>query len=92
MRIVGHKNLGLNQPPATPEEAWQRGRVLDAMLPNLLPVPRGVSRMKHAQRNAQDDRQQAKENVSWINSSQIHLCRTLTLRTARILSEQRVTS
>lgn len=55
MRIVGHKNLGLNQPPATPEEAWRRGRVLDAMLPNPLTVPRGVSRMTHAQRNAQDD-------------------------------------
>lgn len=55
MRIVGHKNAGLNRYPATPEEAWQRGRVLDAMLPNLLPVPRGVSRMTHAQRNAQDD-------------------------------------
>jgi len=45
----------LNQPPATPEEAWRRGRVLDAVLPNPLPVPRGVSRMTHAQRNAQDD-------------------------------------
>jgi hypothetical protein len=55
MRIVGHKNLGLNQPPATPEEAWRRGRVLDAMLPNLATVPRGVSRLTHAQRNAQDD-------------------------------------
>ncbi|MDP2681063.1 MAG: hypothetical protein Q8O85_20430 [Rhodoferax sp.] len=55
MRIVGYKNTGLNQPPATPEEAWQRGRVLDAMLPNPLPVPRGVRRMTHAQRNAQDD-------------------------------------
>jgi hypothetical protein len=55
MRIVGYKNTGLNQPPATPEEAWRRGRVLDAMLPNLLPVPRGVSRLTHAQRNAQDD-------------------------------------
>ena len=55
MRIVGHKNLGQNQPPATPEEAWRRGRVLDAMLPNPLPVPHGVSRMTHAQRNAQDD-------------------------------------
>ena len=55
MRIAGHKSLVLNQPPATPEVAWQRGRVLDAMLPNLLPVPRGVSRMTHAQRNAQDD-------------------------------------
>jgi len=31
------------------------GRVLDAVLPNPLPVPRGVSRMTHAQRNAQDD-------------------------------------
>jgi len=55
MRIVGHQSFGLNQPPATPEEAWQRGRVLDAMLPDLLDVPRGVSRMTHAQRNAQDD-------------------------------------
>jgi hypothetical protein len=25
------------------------------MLPNLLPVPRGVSRLTHVQRNAQDD-------------------------------------
>ncbi|OIP19240.1 MAG: hypothetical protein AUK51_02130 [Comamonadaceae bacterium CG2_30_59_20] len=45
----------MNQPPATPEEAWRRGLVLDAVLPNPLPVPRGVSRMTHAQRNAQDD-------------------------------------
>jgi len=55
MRIVGNQSTGLNQPPATPEEAWQRGRVLDAMLPNLVSAPRGVSRLTHAQRNAQDD-------------------------------------
>jgi len=55
MRIVGHKSTGLNQPPATPEEAWQRGRVLDAMLPNPPPVPRRVCRLTHAERNAQDD-------------------------------------
>lgn len=55
MRIVGNKSKGLNQSPATPEEAWQRGRVLDAMLPNLMPVPQGVTRLTHAQRNAQDD-------------------------------------
>ncbi len=55
MRIVGKQSTGLNQAPATPEEAWRRGRVLDAMLPNLLPAPRGVSRLTHAERNAQDD-------------------------------------
>ncbi len=55
MRVVGNKNTQLNQPPATPEEAWQRGRVLDAMLPSNLPRPFGVSRLTHAQRNTQDD-------------------------------------
>lgn len=55
MRIVGNATAGLNQPPATPEEAWRRGRVLDAMLPLRMTLPRGVSRMTHAQRNAQDD-------------------------------------
>lgn len=55
MRIVGNQSTGLNHAPATPEEAWQRGRVLDAMLPNLLRAPRGVCRLTHAQRNAQDD-------------------------------------
>ena len=55
MRIVGNPHSGLNQPPATPQEAWQRGRVLDAMLPNLLPRTHGVSRLTHAQANALDD-------------------------------------
>jgi hypothetical protein len=55
MRIVGNKNTQLNQPPVTPEEAWQRGRVLDAMLPSSLSRTRGVSRLTHAQRNSQDD-------------------------------------
>jgi hypothetical protein len=55
MRIVGNPNAGLNQRPATPEEAWQRGRVLDAMLPRLVPLRPGISRLTHAQRNAQDE-------------------------------------
>lgn len=55
MRIVGNATSGLNQPPATPEEAWRRGRVLDAMLPSTVTFVRGVSRLTHAQRNAQDD-------------------------------------
>lgn len=55
MRVVGNRNTRLSLLPATPEEAWQRGRVLDAMLPSSLPRPRGVSRLTHAQRNAQDD-------------------------------------
>jgi len=55
MRIVGRTHAGLNQPPATPQEAWRRGRSLDAMLPQLVPVPRGVWRLTHAQRNAMDD-------------------------------------
>ncbi len=32
-----------------------RGRVLDAMLPSPVTVPRGVSRLTHLQRNALDD-------------------------------------
>jgi len=55
MRIVGNKKTGLDQAPATPEEAWLRGRALDAMLPNLLPRVRGVRRLTHAQANAEDD-------------------------------------
>lgn len=55
MRIVGNKHGGLNAAPLTPQEAWQRGRALDAMLPNPVHVPQGVVRLTHAQRNAQDD-------------------------------------
>lgn len=55
MRIVGKRTHGLNVAPVSPQEAWQRGRVLDAMLPSTLRHVKGVSRMTHAQRNAQDD-------------------------------------
>lgn len=55
MRTVGNKSGGLNLAPANPQEAWQRGRVLDAMLPNAGHTPHGVSRMSRAQRNAVDD-------------------------------------
>jgi hypothetical protein len=55
MRIVGSRTLGLNAEPSNPQDAWQRGRVLDAMLPSTLRHTKGVSRMTHAQRNAQDD-------------------------------------
>jgi hypothetical protein len=55
MRIVGNKHSGLNTAPMTPQAAWQRGRMLDAMLPNTGPAFRGVLRLTHAQRNAQDD-------------------------------------
>jgi len=55
MRFVGNKHSGLNAAPLTPQEAWQRGRVLDAMLPNPVQAPRGVARLSHAERNAQDD-------------------------------------
>lgn len=55
MRIVGNKNLGLDASPLTPQEAWQRGRVLDAMLPNPRLIAHGVVRLTHTQRNAQDD-------------------------------------
>lgn len=55
MRIVGNKYSGLNAAPLTPQAAWQRGRMLDAMLPNPVPTFRGVVRLTHAQRNAQDD-------------------------------------
>jgi hypothetical protein len=55
MRIVGNRTQGLNVAPLTPQEAWERGRVLDAMLPNPLRYAKGISRMTHVQRNAQDD-------------------------------------
>jgi hypothetical protein len=55
MRIVGNQRSGLNADPLTPQEAWQRGRVLDAMLPNPVLTPWGVVRLTHVQRNAQDD-------------------------------------
>jgi hypothetical protein len=55
MRLVGNRTQGSNAAPASPQDAWQRGRVLDAMLPSTLRHTKGVSRMTHAQRNAQDD-------------------------------------
>lgn len=55
MHLVGNTNSGLQVAPLTPQQAWQRGRVLDAMLPSPLTLPRGVVRLSHAERNAQDD-------------------------------------
>ncbi len=55
MRIVGNQNRDLDAKRLTPQEAWQRGRVLDAMLPNPPMTGHGVTRLTHAQRNAQDD-------------------------------------
>jgi hypothetical protein len=55
MRVVGNREQGLGVLPSSPQEAWRRGRALDAMLPSTLRHVRGVSRMTHAQRNAQDD-------------------------------------
>jgi len=55
MRIVGTSQAGIEHAPVSPQEAWARGRVLDAMLPSTVVVPRGVSRLTHAQRNALDD-------------------------------------
>jgi hypothetical protein len=55
MRVVGHKNPQWNQAPATPDEAWLRGRALDAMqVTQACSVP-SVTRLTHAQRNALDD-------------------------------------
>lgn len=55
MRIVGNKSSSLGQLPATPDEAWLRGRALDAMLaPRVQHVP-SVLRLTHAQRNALDE-------------------------------------
>ena len=55
MRIVGNKSSRLGQLPATPDEAWLRGRALDAMLaPKAQHVP-SVLRLTHAQRNALDE-------------------------------------
>jgi len=55
MRIVGNQHRGLNEASPSPQEAWRRGRLLDAMLPNVLPRERGAWRLTHAQRNARDD-------------------------------------
>jgi hypothetical protein len=55
MRIVGKSRTGADDVPVTPQEAWTRGRVLDAMLPSVVLVPHGVSRLTHEQRNAMDD-------------------------------------
>jgi hypothetical protein len=55
MRVVGHKNSQWSQAPATPDEAWQRGRALDAMLAPQVGSVRSVMRLTHAQRNALDE-------------------------------------
>ena len=55
MRIVGTSRAGADDASVNPQEAWARGRVLDAMLPTPVMVPRGVSRLTHMQRNALDD-------------------------------------
>lgn len=40
----------------SPQEAWERGRVLDAMLPNMSSQrPTGVWRLSHAAANKMDD-------------------------------------
>jgi hypothetical protein len=55
MRVVGHKNPQWSQAPASPDEAWLRGRALDAMqVPHACSVP-SVTRLTHPQRNALDD-------------------------------------
>ncbi|MDE2417031.1 MAG: hypothetical protein KGN32_04430 [Burkholderiales bacterium] len=55
MRIVGTSRTGADNAPVNPQEAWARGRVLDAMLPSAVTPPRGVSRLTHLQRNTLDD-------------------------------------
>ena len=59
MRIVGTSRPGAIEVPVNPQEAWARGRVLDAMLPSAVMVPPGVSRLTHVQRNALDDARMA---------------------------------
>lgn len=55
MRMVRSRSCILDAPPLTPQEAWERGRALDAMLPIVALLSRGVVRLTHAQRNAADD-------------------------------------
>ena len=55
MRIVGTSLAGAEDAPVNPQEAWARGRVLDAMLPSAVMMPRSVSTLTHVQRNALDD-------------------------------------
>lgn len=53
MRTVGQARY---EPIASPQEAWQRGRALDAMLPELgNQRPKGVWRLSHKMANQMDD-------------------------------------
>jgi hypothetical protein len=53
-RTVGHQDR--TEFIFDPAEAWRRGRVLDRMLSQALPLrPRGVLRGTHAMFNALDD-------------------------------------
>jgi hypothetical protein len=53
MRTVGQAR---HAPIPSPQEAWERGRALDAMLPELgNQRPRGVWRLSHKMANQMDD-------------------------------------
>lgn len=53
MKIVGTQNR--SEIELDPQKAWQRGKVLDAMLRGATtPHPRGVWRLTHAQMNQMD--------------------------------------
>ena len=53
MKTVGKNNSSEFEPD--PQLAWQRGKVLDSMLTAaVLPHPKGVWRLSHAQMNAMD--------------------------------------
>lgn len=52
-RVVGTRQR--SEFVADPQEAWQRARALDRMLPGLTPVACGVRRASHAEFNRLDD-------------------------------------
>jgi hypothetical protein len=53
MKTVGTPR---HSPLPSPQEAWERGRVLDAMLPSLRQQrPLGVWRLSHEAANKMDD-------------------------------------
>ena len=57
MRLIGKNNH--NEFERDPQLAWQRGKVLDAMLATaLVPHLTGVWRLSHSQMNAMDLKRQ----------------------------------
>ncbi len=82
MKIVGNQNR--SEIELASQEAWQRGKVLDAMLRGATtPHPRGVWRLTHAQMNKIDFERQLVQgqkqpsHVGLIFSAHEHTCQSV---------------